>query len=61
MKVPEKVLFWPFWPFLGKKYIACGDKIVFSEIFGLTHIGDADFHNCSASARSPNATSHPTT
>ena len=20
-----KFLFWPFWPFLGKKYIACGD------------------------------------
>ena len=20
-----KFLFWPFWPFLGQKYIACGD------------------------------------
>ena len=24
-----KFLFWPFWPFLGKKYIACGDIIWF--------------------------------
>ena len=25
-----KFLFWLFWPFLGKKYIACGDIIWFS-------------------------------
>ena len=24
-----KFLFWPFWPFLGQKYIACGDIIWF--------------------------------
>ena len=24
-----KFLFWPFWPFLGQKYIACGDTIWF--------------------------------
>ena len=24
-----KSLFWPFWPFLGQKYIACGDIIWF--------------------------------
>ena len=23
--VPGKFLFWPFWPFLGQKYFACGD------------------------------------
>ena len=23
----EKFLSWPFWPFLGQKYIACGDII----------------------------------
>ena len=37
MKVPGKISFWPFWPFLGQKYIACGDKMVFSEVFGLLH------------------------
>ena len=35
MKVPRKISFRPFWPFLGQKYIACGDKMVFSEVFGL--------------------------
>ena len=34
MKAPGKILFWPFWPFLGQKYIACGDKVVFSEVIG---------------------------
>ena len=24
-----KFLFWPFWPFLGQKYIACGDIICY--------------------------------
>ena len=33
----EKTLFWPFWFFLGQKNIACGDKMVFSEVFGLFH------------------------
>ena len=29
-----KFLFWPFWPFLGQKYIACGDIIgVFDHFF----------------------------
>ena len=35
MNIPGKTSFWPFWPFLGQKYIACGDKMVFSEVFGL--------------------------
>ena len=34
MKVLGKISFWPFRPFLGQKYIACGDKMVFSEVFG---------------------------
>ena len=29
-----KFLFWPFWPFLGQKYIACGDIIWFWAVFG---------------------------
>ena len=29
-----KFLFWPFWPFLGQKYIACGDIIWFWVVFG---------------------------
>ena len=29
MKVPVKTSFKPFKPFLGQKYIACGDKMVF--------------------------------
>ena len=32
-----KFLFCPFWPFLGQKYIACGDIIWFWAIFG--HFG----------------------
>ena len=35
VKGSVKILFWQFWPFFGQKYIACGDKIVFSEVFGL--------------------------
>ena len=35
MKVPEKISFWPFWPFFGQKYIACGDKLVFSGVFAI--------------------------
>ena len=30
-----KFLFWPFWPFLGQKYIACGDIIWFLAENGL--------------------------
>ena len=29
-----KFLFWLFWPFLGQKYIACGDIIWFWAVFG---------------------------
>ena len=29
-------LFWPFWPFLDQKYIACGDLIWFWSVFGLS-------------------------
>ena len=29
-----KFLFWPFWPFLGQKYIACGDIIWLWAVFG---------------------------
>ena len=29
-----KFLFWLFWPFLGQKYIACGDIIWFWSVFG---------------------------
>ena len=29
LKVPGKIWFWPFWPFFGQKYIACGDIIGF--------------------------------
>ena len=29
-----KFLFWPFWPFLGQKCIACGDIIWFWAVFG---------------------------
>ena len=29
-----KFLFWPFWPFFGQKYIACGDIIWFLAVFG---------------------------
>ena len=32
--VSGKFLFWPFWPFLGQKYIACGDIIWFWAVFG---------------------------
>ena len=28
-----KFLFWPFWPFLGKKYIACGDIYIVLDCF----------------------------
>ena len=35
MNVPGKISLWPFWSFLGQKYIACGDKMVSSELFGL--------------------------
>ena len=31
--VPGKFLFSPFWPFLGQKYIACGDIIWFWAVF----------------------------
>ena len=30
----EKFLFWPFWPFLVQKYIACGDIIWIWAVFG---------------------------
>ena len=33
----RKFLFWPFWPFLGKKYIACGDIIWFWAVYGHFH------------------------
>ena len=29
-----KFFLWPFWPFLGQKYIACGDIIWFWAVFG---------------------------
>ena len=31
---PGKFLFWPFWPFFGQKYIACGDIIWFWAVLG---------------------------
>ena len=30
-----KFLFWPFWSFLGQKYIACGDIIWFWAFFAI--------------------------
>ena len=32
--VSGKIFFWPFRPFLGQKYIACGDIIWFWAVFG---------------------------
>ena len=34
VNVPGKISFCPFCSFLGQKYIACGDKRVFLEVFG---------------------------
>ena len=31
--VSGKIVFWPFWPIFGQKYIACGDKLRFLTIF----------------------------
>ena len=31
--VSGKILFWPFWPIFGQKYIACGNKLRFLTIF----------------------------
>ena len=31
--VSGEILFWPFWPIFGQKYIACGDKLRFLTIF----------------------------
>ena len=31
--VSGKILFWPFWPIFGQKYIACGDIIGFFDHF----------------------------
>ena len=42
---PGKFLFWPFWPFLGQKYIACSDIYIvlgsFWSSFSKMFLGDS--------------------